>query len=98
MPDAEPVMKSTSQFKRKAPELLRQLKDSGQPVVLTINGTVELVVRDAASYQKLIELAEHADRMEALRASIEDMNAGRVVPVEDMLAEMRQIVGETKPR
>ncbi|APW61596.1 hypothetical protein [Paludisphaera borealis] len=30
---------------------------------------------------------------DALRASIADMKAGRVSPAEDMLAEMRQILG-----
>ena len=34
-------------------------------------------MQDTASYQKLIELAERAERMEALRASIEDMRAGK---------------------
>ena len=89
---------SLSNFKRNTPEFLRQLKETGHPVVLTINGKAELVVQDTASYQKLIELAERAERMEALRASIEDMRAGKVTPVEDMLAEMRQILAEKQGR
>lgn len=36
--------------------------------------------------------------MDALRASLEDMKAGRVSPAEDMLAEMRQILEAEKPR
>jgi PHD/YefM family antitoxin component YafN of YafNO toxin-antitoxin module len=68
------------------------LKETGHPVVLTINGKAELVVQDTASYQKLIELAERAERMDALRASIEDMKAGNVIPADDMLAELRQIL------
>jgi PHD/YefM family antitoxin component YafN of YafNO toxin-antitoxin module len=85
---------SLSNFKRNTPEFLRQLKETGHPVVLTINGKAELVVQDSASYQKLIELAERAERMEALQASIDDMRAGRVIPAETMLAEMRQILAE----
>lgn len=87
---------SLSNFKRNTPDFLRQLKESGHPVVLTINGKAELVVQDSASYQRLVELAERAERMDALRESIEDMRAGRVTPVEDMLAEMRQIIVATK--
>ncbi len=60
------------------------MKETGHPVVLTVNGKAELVVQDAASYQKLIELAE---RTEALKASIEDMRA-----------EMRQILAEKQTR
>ena len=83
---------SLSNFKRNTPEFLRQLKETGHPVVLTINGKAELVVQDTASYQKLIELAERAERMDALKASIEDMKAGRVIPADDVLAEMRQVL------
>ena len=89
---------SLSNFKRNTPEFLRQLKESGHPVVLTINGKAELVVQDSVSYQKLIELAERTERMEALQASIDDMRAGRVIPAETMLAEMRQILAETQER
>lgn len=83
---------SLSNFKRNTPEFLRRLKETGHPVVLTINGKAELVVQDTASYQKLIELAERAERMDALRASIEDMKAGKVTPADNVLAEMRQIL------
>ena len=85
---------SLSNFKRNTPEFLPQLKESGHPVVLTINGKAELVVQDSASYQRLIDLAEKAERMEALQASLADMKAGRVTPAESMLAEMRQILAE----
>lgn len=98
MLDIKSDINSLSNFKRKTPEFLRQLKETGHPVVLTINGKAELVVQDTASYQKLIELAERVERMEALQASINDMRAGKVVPVEDMLAEMRQLLAEKQGR
>jgi prevent-host-death family protein len=87
---------SLSNFKRKTPEFLRQLRETGHPVVLTINGKAELVVQDATSYQKLIELAERAERMEALRESVEEMKAGQGIPAAEILAEMRQILAEKK--
>jgi PHD/YefM family antitoxin component YafN of YafNO toxin-antitoxin module len=89
---------SLSNFKRNTPEFLRQLKESGHPVVLTINGKAELVVQDTASYQRLLVLAERTERMDALRESIDDMRAGRVSPAADMLAEMRQIFDEKLSR
>jgi len=98
MLDIKSDINSLSNFKRKTPEFLRQLKETGHPVVLTINGKAELVVQDTASYQKLIELAERVERMEALQASINDMRAGKVVPVEEMLAEMRQLLTEKQGR
>jgi PHD/YefM family antitoxin component YafN of YafNO toxin-antitoxin module len=98
MLDINRDINSLSNFKRNTPEFLRQLKETGHPVVLTINGKAELVVQDSASYQKLIELAERAERMEALRQSVEEMRAGKGIPAEDVLAEMRQILAEKQGR
>ena len=84
MLDINSDINSLSNFKRNTPEFLRQLKETGHPVVLTINGKAELVVQDTASYQKLIELAGRAERMDALKASIEDMKAGKLVPADDL--------------
>jgi PHD/YefM family antitoxin component YafN of YafNO toxin-antitoxin module len=89
---------SLSNFKRNTPEFLRQLKESGHPVVLTVNGKAELVVQDAGSYQRLIDLAEKAERMETLRASVEEMRAGKGIPADEVLAEMRQILDEAKKK
>ena len=94
MLDINSDINSLSNFKRNTLEFLRQLKETGHPVVLTINGKAELVVQDTASYQKLIELAERAERMDALKASLDDMKAGKVIPADDVLAEMRHIVAE----
>jgi PHD/YefM family antitoxin component YafN of YafNO toxin-antitoxin module len=94
MLDLNRDINSLSNFKRNTPEFLRQLKETGHPVVLTINGKAELVVQDSASYQKLIELVDRAERLEALQASIDDMRAGKTVPADDVLAEMRSILAE----
>ena len=91
-------IRSLSDFKRNTVDLLGRLRKTGNPLVLTINGKAELVVQDAASYQKLIELAERAERMDALRASLDDMKAGRVMPASDVLAEMRQILDGARGR
>jgi len=79
---------SLTDFKKKTPEFLKQLKETGEPVVLTINGKAELVVQDAASYQKLMDTAKHAAEMESLRVAIEEMRAGKGHPIEAMFAEM----------
>ena len=50
MLDINRDINSLSNFKRNTPEFLRQLQETGHPVVLTINGKAELVVQDTASY------------------------------------------------
>jgi PHD/YefM family antitoxin component YafN of YafNO toxin-antitoxin module len=89
---------SLSNFKRNTPEFLRQLKKTGQPVVLTINGKAELVVPDTGSYQKLLEVAERVQELEALQQAVDEMKAGKGTPIEEMFDEMRQILARKKSR
>ena len=67
---------SLSNFKRNTNEFLEQMKETGKPIILTINGKAELVVQDAGSYQKLLELAERIETIEALKPAIQEMKEG----------------------
>lgn len=71
-------------FKRNTSEFLRQLKECGRPLILTVNGRAELVVQDAASYQKLRDLAERMETIEAVRASIASIEHGEGRSVEEV--------------
>jgi prevent-host-death family protein len=77
-----------SAFKRKTSEFLARMRKSGHPVVLTVNGKAELVVQDAASYQRLLELAERAEMLEFLRRGREDLDAGRTAPALEALERL----------
>lgn len=79
---------SLTDFKKNTPEFLKQLKNTGEPVVLTINGKAELVVQDAASYQRLLDLAEEAKVLEGIRRGLEDVAAGRTQPIADAFADI----------
>jgi prevent-host-death family protein len=72
-------IQSLSRFKRSSGDLLERMKKTGNPLVLTINGKAELVVQDAAAYQRLCELAEKAVDVAFLAKSKADVDAGRVV-------------------
>lgn len=71
-------------FKRNTAEFLAQLKQSGQPVVLTINGKAELVVQDAASYQKLLDLAERLETIQAVKEGLASIERGEGKPMDDV--------------
>jgi prevent-host-death family protein len=81
---------SLTEFKKNTPDFLKQLKDTGEPLVLTINGKAELVVQDAASYQRLLDLAEDAKVLEGIRRGLEDVAAGRTQPIADAFADIRR--------
>lgn len=88
MIDLSQDIHSLSDFKRKTTEFLARMKKSRHPVVLTINGRAELVVQDAASYQRLLERAERAEMTEFLRESRKDVEAGRTEPAAAALARL----------
>ena len=56
-------IQSLSTFKRNTNQLIIQMKETGNPVVLTVNGKAELVVQDAESYQKLLDAVEHLEKI-----------------------------------
>ncbi len=85
---------SLSNFKRNTSEFIEKLKETGKPIILTINGKAELVVQDAGSYQRLLEVTEKLETIEALKPAIEEMKAGKGELAEKVLAELLQNVGE----
>lgn len=91
MLDIAKDIQSLSHFKRNTADLMKQMKESGNPVVLTVNGKAEIVVQDAAAYQRLIDLAEKAEMMEFLREAKADADAGRTVPAREFLESLGQM-------
>jgi prevent-host-death family protein len=89
MLDISRDIQSLTDFKKNTSEFVNQLKRTGEPVVLTINGKAELVVQDAAAYQKLRQVAEEATVLEGIRRGIEDLNAGRTVSLDEFKKHAR---------
>ena len=75
-------------FKRNTVEFLAQLKETGQPLVLTINGKAELVVQDARSYQRLLDIAERLETIQAVKEGISSVGRGEGQPMDDVFNEL----------
>ncbi len=87
---------SVTNFKRQTAQYLEQLHKTGEPVVLTVNGKAEIVVQDAAAYQKLLEAAAQADKEEtlaAIREGLADVKAGRTKPARAALKALAKKYG-----
>jgi prevent-host-death family protein len=89
-------IQSLSHFKRRTAEVMRRMKKTGNPVVLTVNGKAEVIVQDAAAYQRLRELADRAEMLEFLRQSKADADAGRTVPARDFIESLGRRQGSKK--
>jgi prevent-host-death family protein len=61
---------SMTDFKRRTSAFVSRLKETGRPLVLTTNGRAEVVVQDAAAYQKLLEAAQSWEAHEALQREL----------------------------
>lgn len=70
---------SLTDFQRNTKEHIARLKASGQPLVLTVNGKAELVVQDAESYQNMLDLADRAEAIEAIREGLASAARGERV-------------------
>jgi len=81
---------SLTDFKRNTSDYIKQMKETQNPVVLTVNGKAELVVQDAESYQALLESIERIETIEGIRRGLEDMKAGRMRPAEEVFADLRE--------
>ncbi len=79
-----------STFKRNTNELITQMRNTGHPIVLTINGKAELVVQDAASYQQLLNTIEELETIIGIKKGLEDLAHGRTSPLNQFVEEMQK--------
>ncbi len=70
MVDIKNDIASLTDFKQNTSEHLANLKKSGRPEVLTVNGTPEVVIQDVGAYQDLLAKAELMDTANAIQKGI----------------------------
>jgi prevent-host-death family protein len=81
---------SLTDFQRNTKEHIQRLKETGRPEVLTVNGKAEIVVQDAASYQKLLELIDRVEAIEGIQKGLESMQRGEGQPAQDVFTRLRK--------
>lgn len=91
-------IESLTAFKRNTNEYVRKIKESGTPLVLTVNGKAEIVVQDAESYQRMLDLLDRAETIEAVREGLESVRQGRTMSLDQFDKEMRKKIRATKKR
>jgi len=80
-------IQSLTSFRRNSGDLMKQLKKTKRPIVLTVNGKAEVVVQDAASYQRLLDIAARGDALEGIRQGLEQLDRGEGRDFEEFLTE-----------
>ena len=80
-------IQSLTSFRRSSGDLMKKLKRTKRPLVLTVNGRAAAVVQDAAAYQRLLDIAARADAAEGIRQGLEDVRRGRTQPAREFFRE-----------
>jgi prevent-host-death family protein len=91
-------IESLTAFKRNTTEYVKKIKKSGNPLVLTVNGKAEIVVQDAESYQRMLEVLDRAETIEALREGLESVRRGKTMSLDQFDKEMRKRISAPKKR
>lgn len=91
-------IESLTAFKRNTTEYVKKIKKSGNPLVLTVNGKAELIVQDAESYQRMLELLDRAETIEAVREGLESVRRGKTMSLDQFDKEMRKKIRAPKKR
>lgn len=79
-------VKPISYLKANAAEVLKMLAENREPLVITQNGEAKAVLQDLASFE---ETQETLALLKVLALGPQDVDAGRVKPVADVVARLR---------
>lgn len=78
-------------FQRNAKAHLAKVNRSGRHEVLTVNGKAEAVLMGKKAYVQLMEAVEELKTMKSLREGLADLDAGRLIPAEQVHAKLRAL-------
>ena len=79
-------VKPISYLKANAAEVLTHLAEKREPMVITQNGEAKAVLQDVASFE---ETQETLALLKILALGNQDVSAGKLMPVADVVARLR---------
>jgi prevent-host-death family protein len=89
MIDVTQDIHSMTAFKRKSSGLMKLMKKTGRPLVLTVKGKAEAVVIDATAYR---EVAEQLDTIASIRRGLAQAKKGQGRPVDEVFDDLERQV------
>ena len=89
-------IQSLTAFRRDSAGMMKRLRKSKRPLVLTVNGKAAAVVQDAEAYQRLLDVAARADAAEGIRQGLEDAKKGRIREAREFFREFESSRGVSR--
>jgi len=87
MIDVTQDIHSMTTFKRNSAGLMKRIRKTGRPLILTVNGKAEAVLLDAALYR---EVAEHLDSVASIRRGMAQAKKGMGRSVDDVFDDLER--------
>jgi prevent-host-death family protein len=81
-------VKPISYLKSHAAEIIRDIAESGEPMLITQNGEAKVVVQDAQSYE---DMQQTLALLKILALGRKEIEAGHVIPASEVFAELEQM-------
>lgn len=80
---------SITDFQHNTKTFVEQITHSKIPIALTVDGSAQVVVADAASYQAMVDELEEMRFINAIREGEKAIAEGQTRPAEEFFTEMR---------
>ena len=80
-------IKPISYLKAHAAEIIRNMKDEGEPLIITQNGEAKVIIQDIESYE---QTQETMALLKILALGNRQIEEGKVIPVADAIARLRE--------
>ena len=84
---------SLTDFTRNAKTYIQHIRESKNPMAITINGDAQVVIQDAESFQRMVDQLEHARFMAAMRESEAAVREGHVEDLDEAFSGIRGQLG-----
>ena len=79
-------IKPISYLKANAAEVLKELKETGEPLIVTQNGEAKAVLQDIVSYERQQETLA---MLKIVAMGERDIRAGRTKPIEEVIERLK---------
>lgn len=84
---------SLTDFQRNAKSFIETINETKTPMLLTVNGKIQAVLVDPATYQEMEDTMEQEHLLAAIEEGEQAIREGRTRPAEVVMAEMKEKYG-----
>jgi len=89
---------SLTDFKKNTNEFIHDLRKTGRPTVLTVNGRAELVVINAAAFQKIQKQLESKKTVLEIKQSLKDFEEGKFSESDKVFSDLKKRITTSKKK